>query len=70
MFFILLEVGDVDIDRVPSEDYNHPNGWSIGSVFDGHGGYNVSEYASIHLIPTLIRNISVLGIYLSFYLSN
>lgn len=41
----------------PCEDrniYHEDSGFKIAGVFDGHGGWNVSEYASKTLIPKLL----------------
>lgn len=49
--------------NLPSEDrhfvQSSPNdGWTVVSVFDGHGGYHVSQFASTKLGPRLLKNMS------------
>lgn len=45
----------------PCEDrniYHEESGFQIAGVFDGHGGWNVSEYASKTLIPKLLVKLN------------
>lgn len=34
----------------------HKNGWTYGAVFDGHGGWQVAEAASKHLVDYIFEN--------------
>ena len=43
----------------PSEDRNlvHSADWKIAAIFDGHGGWQVSDFASKHLVPVVLQNL-------------
>lgn len=45
----------------PIEDRHvmqHSNGWAVGAVFDGHGGWQVSDFASRFLVDKVLTNIT------------
>jgi serine/threonine protein phosphatase PrpC len=47
----------------PTEDrYLHGNtpNWSVGAVFDGHGGWQVSDYVSRNLVDKVLDRISAI----------
>lgn len=37
----------------------HKNGWTYGAVFDGHGGWQVSDFASQKLLDIVFENFPV-----------
>ncbi len=44
----------------PTEDRHvtrEDKGWKIAAVFDGHGGWQVAEYVSTDLVPTVLENL-------------
>lgn len=46
----------------PTEDRyqfgEHPSGWSYGAVFDGHGGWEVAEFAHQDLVSIILRKLT------------